>query len=233
MNEENKIFEEDTINVDNPINILNSIYKFVTVENIVKSFMESVKILFQNLDLNRNIYKDVKIFRSRWDEAEDTLRKINKLLEDDIRTPSILNSLDIELYSIIDMFSNTGFLTKDGAKFQVLNPLFENFSDHISQAREIVTWLMFTTSKIDIKMLPYMCYTLADYVEDQYIKEILWSISILGDYPLAIESLDEESETEIDRAKEFATKKLKDMFKDISSSYSSSLHNILDRYIEN
>lgn len=202
--------------VVNPVNVIVKHYNAVTPQNTVESFKTSAAKLLRDLESSKAQYEDNDLLRTKWETGIAVLKDVfsmNHPSQSDLET----------LFARVCDITDNGFYDVSNAVITInpskkdLKPLFENFWQHLLQAREIAAWWMCSDPRISIEDIPYLCFEACGLVKNPEANSILWSISILGGVSEAVQELDESgepSESEILKAKKDAKVILESALKD-------------------
>ena len=211
--------------VSNPVNKIVKQYSVITPESTVTSFKTSTTELIERLNESEKQYSKHGMLNTKWKYGIEVLNAVVSF------DPSSASGSDRErVYTLVHDITDNGFFDVSNTAITIeptlssLRSLFDDFWQHLLQAKEITTWWLCSASEVTVEEIPYLCFEAIGLLKDPNARKIFWSISILGDASPAIEELSEDdkaSENQILSAKEKATRILSSTLKEIPSLRSS------------
>jgi hypothetical protein len=209
--------------VDNPIPKIVKYYGAITPEATIDGFHASVIKLLADLAKPevREMYLNDDILKEKWQIGTQILQKVKEF--------SVVSAERSSLYVLFNEvtdITDNGFydisriiLSIDEKKTQ-LRPVFNGFWIALLQAKEIVSWWMYSTPQIELKEIPSACFEAQRLVQNQDNEavNVLFAISLVEDYPEAVEQLDPEgfpSEKKVVKAKARAKDLLQSLYSNI------------------
>lgn len=208
----------------NPVNEIVRQCSVVTPEITVVSFRTSTTELIKRLNEAEKQYSRHIMLNSKWKHGIEVLNAVAAF------DPSASSTDRERVYTLVYDITDNGFFDVSNTAITIeptlygLRPLFNDFWQHLLQAKEITTWWLCSAAKVTVEEVPYLCFEASGLLKDPNARKIFWSMSILGDASPAIEELSEDDEasgSQILRAKESAKRILNDTLEEVPSLRSS------------